>query len=150
MTADDLKLAANVIAHFEGFISRARWDVNAYRLGFGSDTKGATQTIVRPGDVTTWQEAIDNLQARIPKFEAVCRGQVGDAIWASLQPNARAALLSFAYNYGDLTASIVSALMGKTTMIAVANCVAARAVDNHGVNATRRACEAAFIASCEA
>ncbi len=30
--------ATGLLRNFEGFISKAQWDVNAHRVGYGSDT----------------------------------------------------------------------------------------------------------------
>jgi hypothetical protein len=60
--------AAEFIAGFEGFSKRAYWDVNAYRLGYGSDTEGPEQTRVTEGMETTKERALQNLSARIPQF----------------------------------------------------------------------------------
>lgn len=94
--------AANIIAGFEGYISKATWDVNAYRLGFGSDTitlNDGSHRIVRQGDVTTKENAIKDLARRIPEFEGYIRNIVGDS-YDKLSSNAKLALISLTYNYG--------------------------------------------------
>jgi GH24 family phage-related lysozyme (muramidase) len=144
----DQKLCTNVIAFFEGFEPNAKWDVNAWRLGFGSDTKGADQTKVRKGDTTTLQEAKDNLQARLPEFEAIVLEEIGAEAWGKFAPNGQAALMSFCYNYGELTPTLESF----AAQADVGNCALAiqeREVDNGGVNAKRRAAEACLMASTE-
>lgn len=141
------KLAANLIAHFEGFIPHAAWDVNAYRCGYGSDSLGKNQLPVKRDSVTTRADALDNLVCRIPKFEAVIFGQgIKRGAWEKLPDNATAALLSFAYNYGHLTQHVVDALE-RGDLHAVAQAVADRGVDNNGINAKRRYAEATLIAS---
>jgi len=94
--------AANVIAGFEGFITKATWDENAYRLGFGSDTitlnDGSYRKVVK-GDVTNKDNATKDLARRIPQFEKDIIKIVGDS-YNKLTHNAKIALLSFAYNYG--------------------------------------------------
>lgn len=142
-------LAANVIAHFEGFISHAAWDVNAWRVGFGSDTEGPEQVPVRRGTSTTWQRALLNLQARIPQYEKVILLQLNDDTkWNFVPDNAKAALLSFAYNYGSLTEHVLAALRSGN-LSSVSRAVEDRGEDNRGVNAKRRFAEATLIASVE-
>ena len=94
--------AANIIAGFEGYISKATWDVNAYRLGFGSDTitlNDGTYRKVQKGDVTNLENAKKDLARRIPEFEKEIRHYVGDG-YDKLTDNAKLAVLSISYNYG--------------------------------------------------
>ena len=144
----DMVLAANLIAWFESFAPHAYWDVNAWRIGFGSDTRTAAQIRVKRGDVTTRAEALANLALRIPQYEATIAKQIGADRWNELPANAQAALASFAYNYGSLTPTLcVKCEAGELS--AIAEALAERAVDNSGVNAVRRRTEAAFVASVE-
>jgi hypothetical protein len=78
------QLAANVIEQFEGYLSVAAWDVNAYRLGYGSDTEGPEQRPVRRGMTTTPARALANLAVRIPQYEAKIVAQVGAGPWGRL------------------------------------------------------------------
>lgn len=94
--------AANIIAGFEGYISKATWDENAYRLGFGSDTitlNDGSYRKVKKGDVTTKENATKDLARRIPEFENDVRKIVGSS-YDNLTDNAKLAVLSFSYNYG--------------------------------------------------
>ena len=94
--------AANIIAGFEGYISKATWDENAYRLGFGSDTitlNDGSYRKVKKGDVTTKENATKDLARRIPEFEGYIRNIVGDS-YDKLSSNAKLALISLTYNYG--------------------------------------------------
>jgi GH24 family phage-related lysozyme (muramidase) len=141
-------LCANLIAWFEGFQARAYWDVNAWRVGFGSDTQDADQTPVHKGDSTTYELALANLSARLPHYEQTIINQIGEAAWARFPANGQAALMDFAYNYGSLTSTL--ALDAARFLVrACALDLAARSGDNGGVNATRRHVEAAFMASVE-
>lgn len=138
-----MSAAANFIAFFEGFASEAYWDVNHYRLGFGSDTEGPDQVSVVKGMVTTRPRALANLALRVPHFAATVQAQVGSA-WDALGVNTKLALLSFAYNYGDLTPTLaLNVIHG----VGISAAIEARAVDNDGVNAKRRFAEAAMAAS---
>jgi hypothetical protein len=69
---------AEFIAGFEGYAGRAYWDVNAYRLGYGSDTEGPDQIPVTEGMETTKARALQNLALRIPQFqEEAVHGKTG-------------------------------------------------------------------------
>lgn len=140
----DYAQAARYIAYFESFAPVAKWDVNAFRLGFGSDTKGAAQTPVKDGDTTTLSEALANLAARIPQYEKTIVGQVG-SVWEKLPSCVQIALLSFAYNYGSLTPTLRDLIKPGASYVGIANAVAARSIDNKGINAARRFKEAGTI-----
>jgi len=95
----------DVLKKFEGFSSTAYWDVNAYRIGYGSDTitsaNGAVRK-VKKGDTVTREQADLDLKRRIPEFEKVIIRQVGAEAWNKLPNQAKAGLISFAYNYGSI------------------------------------------------
>lgn len=139
-----LATTANLIAHFESYLANARWDVNAYRNGFGSDTDGAAQTPVTQGEFESRKDALDNLVARVPKFLGVALGQIGAANWAKLGVNTKAALGSMAYNYGRVPQSVVVAMLNNSTK--VSDAIRACGTDNHGINQWRRDGEAACVA----
>lgn len=143
-------LAANVIEASlieaeEGFLAEARWDVNHYRLGYGSDTEGPDQTNVTQHMVTTRERAFQNLEGRIPQYEATAIHQVGSAAWNALPDAAKAGLLDMVYNYGSLPSGVVSAVAHQSSLAIIAAAVEARAGDNHGINKARRAKEARII-----
>ena len=99
--------AAEFIKQFEGFTATTIWDVNAYRLGHGSDTitspDGTFRKVVQ-GDVTTKEMAAKDLARRIEKdFEPKVRKQIGDPSYSDLPNPAKIALISLAYNYGSIT-----------------------------------------------
>jgi GH24 family phage-related lysozyme (muramidase) len=142
MTPTDYRLAAHMIAFFEGYLPVARWDVNAWRLGYGSDTKGAEQAKVVRGDTETQVDAFANLQARIPEFERIIISQVGLTRWDALPQIVRAALLSFAYNYGELTPTLEKIVATQSKLDLISNAIYDRHVDNGGVNSLRRQKEA--------
>jgi GH24 family phage-related lysozyme (muramidase) len=142
----DYHMAARTIAHFEGFLSHAKWDVNHWRLGYGSDTmwNGTHDVQVTRTSVTTQVNALINLSHRIPQFENVIIGEVGHAHWDNLPETAKSALISFVYNYGSLGEHLSKVVMiGNLRSIAAA--VEARRFDNDGVNAHRRDAEARMI-----
>lgn len=136
--------ATNLIAHFEGYIANAQWDVNAYRDGFGSDTNGAAQTHVVKGSTTTRADALANLAVRVPAFLETARGQVGAGLWDKLGMCTRAALVDMAYNYGRVPQSVIVALLNNSSK--VADAIRACGRDNHGINQWRRDGEAALVA----
>lgn len=134
-----MSTAEALIAKFEGFSSRAYWDVNAYRIGYGSDTEGPAQFRVTPDMTTTKLRAQQNLEARIPEFEAIASKACGAATWAALSDCQRAALISLTYNYGRLTVVI-----DPKDPAATAAKIKACGKDNRGINQKRRTQEANF------
>lgn len=103
---DQYIYGAELLKKYEGFTPRASWDVNAWRLGYGSDTRTtATGQIVKvkQGDTTTPELAIKDLQRRVKEFEKKVIKKVGAEFWDPLNYQVKAALLSLAYNYGNIT-----------------------------------------------
>lgn len=97
--------AIEILKKFEGFSSKAYWDVNAYRIGYGSDTitsLNGTFRKVTSNDKINQQQADLDLARRIPQFEKVIINQVGSDAWNKLPDQAKAGLISFAYNYGSI------------------------------------------------
>jgi len=99
--------AAEFIKKFEGFTPTAKWDVNAYRIGHGSDTielPNGTFRKVISSDVTTRELAAKDLSRRISsEFIPRVKRQIGDEYWDQLPQPSQVALLSLAYNYGSIT-----------------------------------------------
>lgn len=102
--------AALFVAKFEGFQPVATWDVNAYRIGHGSDTitfnDGSFRKVV-PGDTTTKTNAAKDLTRRIPEFENRIKNYIDNygvthEMWEDLPEPAKVGLISFAYNYGNI------------------------------------------------
>jgi len=141
----DYNHAARVIAFFELFRGIAYWDVNAWRIGYGSDTRTAAQIKVRRGDGENEADAIANLATRIPEFEATISDQIGKDVFENLPRAIQSAALSFAYNYGELTPSIASAMQTHASQDALAKLFELRASDNNSVNHNRRMMEAGMI-----
>lgn len=141
--------AAQTLRNFEGFKTTPYWDVNAYRVGYGSDTiTKADGTVVKvtQGMTVTRADAERDLTRRInTEFVPGIISKVGQANWDKLPEPAKAALASVAYNYGSLPFSVASAVLtGDTAKIAQA--VEGLKGHNDGVNANRRMTEAAMIA----
>jgi len=102
--------ASKFIAQYEGFTPVATWDVNAWRIGHGSDTitldNGSYRKVVQ-GDQTTKLNASKDLARRIPEFEKkvidyIAKYGVTNRQWKELPKDTKVALLSFAYNYGNI------------------------------------------------
>jgi GH24 family phage-related lysozyme (muramidase) len=98
--------AADFLITYEGFAPVAIWDVNAWRIGYGSDTHtDADGTIrkVKQGDTTTPEAAIRDLNRRInTEFIPKIQKKIGADTWAALPNNTRTAFVSIAYNYGNV------------------------------------------------
>lgn len=137
---------------FEGFIPTAKFDVNAERVGYGSDTITTPEGKVVPvtkGTTTTQKDAERDLKRRIEtEFIPRAAAQVGQENWDRLPENVAGALTSVAYNYGSLPNKVAAAV--KTGNVnAIANAVEALADDNKGINRGRRMSEAATIRGSE-
>ena len=98
--------ASEFLKKFEGFTSTAKWDVNAYRIGHGSDTltfNDGTFRKVKKGDTTTKELAAKDLARRVKnEFEPRVRKQIGESYYDDLPDPAKIALISLGYNYGGL------------------------------------------------
>ena len=131
----------------EGFRERPYYDVNAYRVGYGSDTITTPEGKVVPvtKDVAvTREDAERDLARRVGEYQGQIRNVLGEERFSALSPQARAALTSVTYNYGRLPESVArAAAEGDPAKIAAA--VNALGTHNEGINARRRAAEAAMI-----
>lgn len=139
--------AAALLRRFEGFRPDPYWDVNADRVGYGSDTitrADGTVEKVTKGTKVTREDAERDLNRRIGEFQRGIQRDIGATAWSALPANAKAALTSVAYNYGSLPKSVVSAVQSGN-MGEVANAVQALGSHNNGINAKRRGEEAAII-----
>lgn len=105
MKKDYLLDSAVFIGAREGFTPVAKWDVNAWRIGYGSDTitfnNGSYRNVIQ-GDTTTLENANKDLARRLPKFEQKFIDAVGEKYWKRLPKNAKIGLLSYIYNYGSI------------------------------------------------
>jgi GH24 family phage-related lysozyme (muramidase) len=115
--------AYTIIASFEGFWPVAKWDVNHYRGGYGSDKKLVNNNLVEVTSTTTFtqQEAKDTLLREITgKYGPKALKQIGNDAWNALNDNQRAAITSYVYNVGSLRDGIVSAIKAKNYQTAAA------------------------------
>lgn len=96
--------AANYISLKEGFTSKATWDANHFRMGYGTDhiVKNGTLTEVKKGDTCTKEEAVNTLaNYGIDQFSGQIRKDLGESNWKKLTGNQKAALTSLGYNVGQ-------------------------------------------------
>jgi GH24 family phage-related lysozyme (muramidase) len=119
------KLATDLIIKYEGFNPKAVWDYGAWRIGYGSGTitlNNGTYRTTKQGDTTTKDNAFKDLQRRIVEFEKKLINQVGEQYWNKLSDQAKAPLISMAYNYGgfipSLTQTIEAIKTGNNKIIA--------------------------------
>jgi GH24 family phage-related lysozyme (muramidase) len=144
--------ALELIRKREGFIPEAKFDVNHYRLGYGSDTitkADGTVIEVKPGMRVTREDAERDLLRRMPEFQrnGIIK-YVGEEAWNKLNAQTKASLTSLAYNYGsigNLDALKKAIISGNKS--AIANAIDSYQSHNGGVNAGRRAEEANLIRS---
>lgn len=148
--------AAAFVGRWEGFNQQAVWDVNAWRIGHGSDTitfsNGSYRKVV-PGDVTTRENAQRDLARRIPEFEKKIMAKVGADNYRALPEPTRIALISFAYNYGNIVKQQIRSAIATRNVDKIADAVwYSTLYDNYGTKyynglRKRRAAEAALIRS---
>lgn len=139
--------APSMIRGREGFKPAAYWDVNHYRVGYGSDTVTRSDGSIVPVTATTQITQADaerDLARRTAQTQAGIVGKIGPETWANLAPNAQASLTSVAYNYGHLPDSIAAAAQ-TGDLHTIARAIEAKGTDNGGVNASRRTLEAANV-----
>jgi len=145
MSKDWAVIATQYISKKEGFTDSASWDVNAYRLGFGTNKiLGSDGNLrdVRPdkayyertreekpanGDKTTREAALKVLELQIrttykDKVVGTAASQITEEDWNALNDRQRAGLVSFVYNCGSFAPypSIPIAIKSKN-YIAAAN-----------------------------
>lgn len=146
---DGLLKSVNLLKHFESFRSTPYWDVNAYRVGYGSDTVTLDDGSIRKvtqGITVTQQDALRDLVRRIGEFQEGIKNQIGSERFNAFSPEQQAALTSIAYNYGSLPRRILDAVKTGTAE-EIAAAVRGLRGDNGGINAGRRDAEAAILAN---
>lgn len=135
-----IEQSAALLRKREGFQGTAKYDVNAYRAGFGSDTvtlaDGTIQKITQGMKVSV-ADANRDLVRRIGEFQGVIKNQVGEQRFAEFNPQQQAVLTSIAYNYGSLPERILDAVRTGSAD-EVANAIRGLSGDNNGINAGRR------------
>ena len=138
---------AAVLRHFESYRGKAYWDVNHWRVGYGSDTvtrADGTVERVREGMEITPADAERDLQRRITLSQQDVQSAIGTEAWKGLSPEMQASLASVSYNYGKLPGSVAEAAKtGDPEKISKA--ILKLSGHNKGVNKDRRASEAANV-----
>lgn len=137
----------SLIRRHEGFRTNAYWDVNAYRIGYGSDTmtdKNGKVTKVTQNSTTNKENAERDLVRRSQQFANETRDRVGAEYWEKLPDDTKAALTSVAYNYGSLPKKVVKAVRGGDLQN-ISDSVRSLEVHNNGINKNRRNDEANII-----
>lgn len=137
----------SLIRKHEGFKENAYWDVNAYRVGYGSDTttdKNGKVSKVSKTTTVDREGAERDLVRRSQIFANEARKKVGAENWDKLPEDTKAALTSVAYNYGSLPKRVVKAVQ-TGDMDQIAESVRNLEVHNDGINKNRRNHEADII-----
>lgn len=105
--------AYSLIRRHEGFRDSSYWDVNAHRIGYGSDTitraDGTVQRVGK-GSRISRADAERDLVRRVSEFQSGIIRDIGGVAWESMGAGQRAALTSVAYNYGSLPKTVVAAI----------------------------------------
>lgn len=144
---DTMLKTVNLLKGFEGFQPTGKWDVNAFRAGYGSDTvtldDGTIQKVTQ-GMAVTQTDAMRDLVRRIAEFQEGVKRQVGSDRYSAFSPDQQAALTSIAYNYGSLPKRIIDAVKTGTSE-EIAAAVRGLGGDNGGINRGRRNAEAAIL-----
>ena len=139
----------SLIRKHEGFSSKAYWDVNAYRAGYGSDTytdaSGRVHKVTK-SSVVSKADAERDLVRRSGIFASAARKKVGGQAWDKLPMDTQAALTSVAYNYGSLSDSLTKTVQ-TGDLKKIASHVKSFGGHNKGINRKRRNDEANLILS---
>ena len=102
--------AAKILRKEEGFRNNAYWDVNAWRVGYGTEfNKSKPNSYTKDSWISREGAEKQLMQYDLPKFEKVIMKQMGKQYWNALNANVQAALLSVAYNRGSLTKGLIAA-----------------------------------------
>lgn len=141
-------VTSNALKSFEGFRSNAYWDVDAWRVGHGTDTiydPNGKRVKVTKNTVVTPEQALSDMERRYREdFLPAAQKQLGADTWNSLTNNTKAAVLSITYNYGNVPPRIRGAIKtGDRSKIAEA--IRGLAGDNDGINKNRRYTEAELV-----
>ena len=141
------EMAEKSLIKFKGFKGEAYWDVDHYRVGYGTDTlydESGKPIEVTQNTVVSKEQALKSLRKRITEdFVPIIRNSLGDS-WDGLSDHAKAATVSITYNYGRVPERIRDALKSGDNN-AIANAILKLADDNDGVNKNRRIMEAELV-----
>lgn len=136
-----------VLRQFEGFKNTAYWDRTAWRTGYGSDTvtraDGRVEKVTE-NTVVSKEDAERDLERRTAISQNQVRNAIGAGTWDKLDDRSKASLTSVTYNYGKLPDQVAEAARSGDKE-KLANAVLSLSSHNGGINARRRATEAANI-----
>lgn len=96
-------ITKQLLMKYEGFTPTAKWDVNAYRLGFGTDKilRDGKIEIVNQNSTVTRDEALATLDYEIKNtYAPIIAQQLGSENWEKLNDKQKASLVSLGYNAG--------------------------------------------------
>jgi GH24 family phage-related lysozyme (muramidase) len=96
-------IAATYISRKEGYLAKAKYDVNHYRGGYGTAYKLVGNHLTNVTSTTTFtkQEAIDTLMYQLKNdYEKLMISSFGSSSWNKLNNSQKAAIVSLAYNCG--------------------------------------------------
>ena len=95
------EMAEKSLIKFEGFKGEAYWDVDHYRVGYGTDTlydESGKPIEVTQNTVVSKEQALKSLRKRITEdFVPIIKNSLGDS-WDGLSDHAKAATVSITYN----------------------------------------------------
>lgn len=141
------EISRNSLIKFEGFKDKAYWDVDHWRVGYGTDTlydDSGKPIEVTQDTVVSKEQALKALEKRITEdFVPIIKNSIGDS-WNKLSDNAKAATVSITYNYGRVPNRIREALKTGDNS-AIADAILTLTEDNDGVNRNRRIMEAELV-----
>lgn len=156
-STDAVEAAKEILRSKEGYIDTAKWDMNAFRAGYGSDTITQLGTNGQPvivkiqeGTTVNRMDAERDLERRIrDEFMPAAAKALGE-VWNTLTPAQQGYMTSLTYNYGaaawdnpsKLGPVKVASTLGRDAM---ADAIARLGDHNNGINRGRRLEEAAAI-----
>lgn len=141
--------SSDLIKKFEGFRADPYWDVNAFRVGYGSDTVTLSDGTIRrvtEGMRVSVADANRDLARRIGEFQDTIKSEIGADRFAAFSPEQQAALTSIAYNYGNLSRTGELQAFKTGTVDEIVEAIRRLASQDGGVNAGRRNQEADIFA----
>lgn len=108
-------IVADFLKKEEGISLKAYWDANHYRIGYGSDiivTSTGQKIEVGADTKTTEEESRNTLAYNINKrFLPTVTDSIGTDTFEKLRDTQKAALISYAYNVGNITNSGIARLI---------------------------------------
>lgn len=147
-----LQAARDLIIKYESFAPMAKWDVNAFRAGYGSDTKTLEDGTVIPVTENmpySIEEADRDIDRRLREdFIPAANNVFGEENMSVMPTPIYAALVSIAYNFGERNLKDLTTLQDAVDSLdpdRIADAIESYSSLNEGANANRRISEASFI-----